>query len=123
LTDVTLLLESGLGCCVLGGCDRLQWNEAGERRGAGRGAGVGVVSASAAMPASAAVSASASVSPSAKPAEPASVEQLAVPGDRPASIVRSADGKPPRIVFLGHLLERGRVPVGPRGDGARERRA
>jgi pimeloyl-ACP methyl ester carboxylesterase len=28
------------------------------------------------------------------------VESLPVPGDVPASIVRSADGKPPRIVFL-----------------------
>ncbi|MDI1435375.1 alpha/beta hydrolase [Polyangium sorediatum] len=34
------------------------------------------------------------------PAGPAVVEMLPVPGDLPASIVKSADGRPPRIVFL-----------------------
>lgn len=52
--------------------------------------------------------ASASVSPapattserSSAPTERSGVESLEVPGDLPASLVRSADGKPPRIVFL-----------------------
>ena len=47
--------------------------------------------------ASAVATASASASP---PAGPAVVEQIDVPGDLPASIVKSADGKPPRVVFL-----------------------
>lgn len=34
------------------------------------------------------------------PAGPAVVETLPVPGDLPASIVKSAEGRPPRIVFL-----------------------
>ncbi len=46
-------------------------------------------------------SASAPPRPSAvAPPAPASVTRLDVPGDLPASIVASADGKPPRIVFL-----------------------
>ena len=41
----------------------------------------------------------AALTPPAPPAK-ATVERLPVPGDVPASMVRSADGKPPRIVFL-----------------------
>ncbi len=44
-------------------------------------------------------SASASASANA-PLGPPMVETIDVPGDLPASIVRSADGKPPRVVFL-----------------------
>jgi pimeloyl-ACP methyl ester carboxylesterase len=38
---------------------------------------------------------------------PAVVERLAVPGDRPASIVKSADGRPPRFVFLPGICSNG----------------
>jgi pimeloyl-ACP methyl ester carboxylesterase len=60
--------------------------------------------AAAAAPVSA--PAPASAAPSAAPAPPpgpATVERYEVPGHLPASIVRSADGKPPRIVFLAGL--------------------
>jgi len=48
----------------------------------------------------AAVSATASAVVPTPPPGPAAVEALPVEGDSPASIVKSADGKPPRIVFL-----------------------
>lgn len=38
---------------------------------------------------------------------PAEVERFDVPGDRPASIVKSADGRPPRIVFLPGICSNG----------------
>lgn len=41
------------------------------------------------------------------PAAPARVERLPVDGDLPASIVRGADGKPPRIVFLPGVCSNG----------------
>ena len=40
-------------------------------------------------------------------AAPARVERLPVEGDLPASIVRGADGKPPRIVFLPGVCSNG----------------
>ncbi len=36
---------------------------------------------------------------------PAAVERFEVPGDRPASIVKSADGRPPRLVFLPGICQ------------------
>lgn len=38
---------------------------------------------------------------------PAEVERFDVPGDRPASIVKSANGRPPRIVFLPGICSNG----------------
>lgn len=38
---------------------------------------------------------------------PAEVERLPVSGDRPASIVKSADGRPPRLVFLPGICSNG----------------
>lgn len=61
----------------------------------------GVV-ASSPDPAPAAASPAASPVPPAPP-PPAIVERYDVPGHLPASIVRSADGKPPRIVFLAGI--------------------
>lgn len=60
------------------------------------------------IPASSAPSTSASVAaaPAIVPG-PAVVERFAVAGDRPASIVKSADGRPPRLVFLPGICSNG----------------
>lgn len=61
-----------------------------------------------AAPAPSAPSASASVAPAPSVAPgPAVVERIEVPGDRPASIVRSADARPPRLVFLPGICSNG----------------
>ncbi|MDI3288712.1 alpha/beta hydrolase [Polyangium sp. 15x6] len=71
-------------------------------------AAAGAIDAAGSASAAGSANASASVPPpgpsaagvASAPANPAVVETLAVPGDLPASIVKSADGRPPRIVFL-----------------------
>ncbi len=65
---------------------------------AGAHSPVGVASATPAVPSAAAVAAPA---PAPKvPVGPAVVERVPVPGDVDASVVRAADGSPPRTVFL-----------------------
>ena len=60
---------------------------------------VASASASSAVERAMVASASAKVEP-VKPKEPAAVEQLRVPGDSQAAIVRAGDGRPPVTVFL-----------------------
>lgn len=66
------------------------------------------ISAMPTMPVLAAPSASAPVVevPAVAPG-PAAVERFEVPGDRAASIVKSADGRPPRLVFLPGICSNG----------------
>ncbi|MBK9260613.1 MAG: alpha/beta hydrolase [Polyangiaceae bacterium] len=63
---------------------------------------------SASAPSASAPSASAPVAavPAIEPG-PAVVERFEVPGDRPASIVKSADGRPPRLVFFPGICSNG----------------
>lgn len=64
--------------------------------------------AAAPAPSASAPIAAASIAPQAPVVPgPAVVEQFVVPGDRPASIVQSADGKPPRLVFLPGICSNG----------------